>query len=87
MLWTGHGLILPQRVDGLDWVHEIVPIDQDNPGRFAKFLVPDSNATAEDLRELGYATLDEMVTGSFREIPVKLIGLDDGSRKRRCNID
>lgn len=62
----GMGLVLPQRPNGPHTIHEIVPTGE-QPGRYLKMLVPParSRSAREALTEMGYKTLEELVTTSL----------------------
>ncbi len=73
LLDPGMGLVLPQPIDGPHIVHEIMPLDPANPGRFAKLAVPSGEKAATDqLEKAGYvplAPLDDFEAGEEPEWP------------------
>jgi hypothetical protein len=56
------GFVLPQRSDGFQWVHEVVPCDPSDPGAFLKFVV--TSRVDPLLAENGYVSLGELLTRS-----------------------
>lgn len=57
------GLILPQRKQGPHIVHDIIPVDSGEPGKFIKFVVPNRSKQAEERIMKGdYEAWDEFVT-------------------------
>lgn len=60
------GLVLPQRKHGPHIIHDVVPSDKDNPGKFVKLVVPSNSKDAKDKIKSGaYEPLDEFVTRSL----------------------
>ncbi|HUC95639.1 MAG TPA: hypothetical protein VMR76_01615 [Candidatus Saccharimonadia bacterium] len=68
----GTGFVLPQKPKGPHIVHDIVPEDSKNAGRFVKFIVPNrSNETRKRMKEGGYEPLDELLTRGIGSTAVK----------------
>lgn len=61
----GMGLIFPQSERGAQIVHEVTPLDSSEPGEFVKLTVPLDEAATDKIEEIGYITLDELVTKSL----------------------
>ncbi len=57
------GFVLPQKIDGPHIIHDIIPKDQREPGRFIKLVIPSiSKATHKRMKDGGYEPLDELMT-------------------------
>jgi len=87
MLLPGCGLIIPQRQHGPDWVHDIIPMHEDNPGRFIKVVAVKGRHAENDLRNFGYGPVDGVLQAALLSIPVTESGDDVSRRRRRCNVD
>lgn len=60
-LAPGEGLIIPQR-EGRHVIHDIIPDDPENPGRYLKIVAPGKTTEAgEILRSVGYRPLDQLI--------------------------
>jgi hypothetical protein len=84
-LFSECGLIIPQQRDGPDWIHNIVPMDERNPGRFAKFAV-----TKDDTRHLyqrGYDLVNDLLRHALLLAPAPGSQASEGKPRRRCNLD
>jgi len=86
MLLPGDGLIIPQQLSGPEWVHNVVPMRAQNPGRFVKFVVA-REKNANFLLDRGYAPLDGLLRHALLNAPTE--GSDDSENwpRRRCNLD
>lgn len=102
VIQTGHinagtGLFIPQLLQGPNVVHEVVPIDPENPGSFVKMVVASTGSdSCHTLDQKGYAPLDEFVT---RELAARLPLLEQHDRvseawtlfdfdgQSSCNLD
>ncbi len=64
------GLVLPQRASGPHVIHDLVPRDDENPGKFVK-LIPLSPKGKHNqmLIDRGYVALDELLTKSLGAAP------------------
>lgn len=58
---SGMGLVLPQRKDGPHVIHNIVPNVPAHPGSFIKMVVPAAEKDAQDLAEVGYSELEQLL--------------------------
>lgn len=62
-LTSGTGLVLPQKDIGSHIVHDIVPEDPNQPGKYVKLIVPSGTEEANDrMRRGGYKPLDELLS-------------------------
>jgi hypothetical protein len=62
----GTGLVIPQRHNGPHVIHDVVPLDTSNPGKFVKLVIPSGEEAAKKrLRIGGYEPLDEALTKAF----------------------
>jgi hypothetical protein len=86
MLLPGCGLIIPQQLSGPKWLHDVVPMHEENPGRFVKFVVA-SERNAVDLLDRGYAPIDGLFTHSLLNAPTEGSGDSEIRPRRRCNLD
>lgn len=77
-LKPGNGFILPQHPEGPFVVHNVMPVDKQNPGALMKFIIPNIHVPkVKDEREVlsraGYNALDTVVTefvgGSVQSLP------------------
>ncbi len=60
------GLVLPQRPQGPNIIHEVVPDDPKNPGSFIKLIIPKNDQDVLDsLGQQGFLPLDELLTKSI----------------------
>jgi hypothetical protein len=85
ILLSGCGLIIPQQRSGPDWVHNIVPLHEQNPGRFVKFAVVEADSSP--LRDRGYAPLDDLLRQALLHAPTESSGDSEIRPRRRCNLD
>jgi hypothetical protein len=75
----GSGFVLPQKIEGPHIVHDIVPTDAQNPGKFVKLVVPaSSNEAKTRMKDGGYEPLDELLTRGIGGVI-----LETGSQKDR----
>jgi hypothetical protein len=83
-LLAGSGLIIPQLRGGADWIHNIVPVQAQSPGRFVKFAALAGDGSP--LRDRGYALLDELLRHALSNAPADA-GESEHQPRRRCNLD
>jgi hypothetical protein len=86
MLLPGCGLIIPQQLSGPKWIHDVVPLREENPGRFVKFVVA-RERNASYLLDRGYAPIDGLLTHSLLNAPTEGSGDSEIRPRRRCNLD
>ncbi len=82
------GLVIPQRHDGFQWVHEVVPADPGKPGEFIKFVAQDSDLPL--LTENGYVRLAVWIEQGPPAAPDRIdAGVGGGVpvTQRHCNLD
>jgi hypothetical protein len=86
MLSAGCGLIIPQQPSGPEWVHNIVPMRRQNPGRFVKFVVS-RERSAGYLLDRGYVPLDGLLTHALLKSATEGSGDSETRARRRCKLD
>ena len=87
LLSQGSVLVIPQQMAGPDWVHHVVPLREDNPGRFVKFAVA-AAGNQHLLEDRGYRPINDLLWQALLNAPVEGTG-DSEIRPthRRCNLD
>jgi hypothetical protein len=69
-LEAGSGMVIAQRKDQAHIIHDIVPVDTDNPGKFIKFAyLNDSTKTIQTTSVAGMKPLDKVLTDSLSGTP------------------
>jgi len=86
LLLRRSGLIIPQQRAGPDWIHDVVPIKEENPGRFVKFAVA-KEQQAEFFTERGYDALGTLLTEALLSAPIMGSGILENLPRHRCNVD
>lgn len=71
MLLAGSGLIIPQQSYGPEWVHNVVPLHAQNPGRFIKLIVG-REGSARHLERQGYSPVDALIAHALLNSPTKV---------------
>jgi hypothetical protein len=84
-LLAGTGLIIPQQPAGPEWVHNVVPVQQDHPGRFVKFVAAGRDVGA--LENRGYDLVDDLFRRALVLAPHDGSGDSEIRPRRRCNFD
>jgi hypothetical protein len=84
-LLAGSGLIIPQQSTGPEWVHNVVPVHPEKPGRFVKFAAV--GADTSPLRGRGYDPLDDLLCNALLHAPSEGSGDSEIEPRRRCNLD
>jgi hypothetical protein len=89
VLYRRRGLIIPQLKAGPHFVHNVMPMNAEEPGQFIKLLVPAGGARArKQLWDNGYDELDEILTRALDRRPNAPSSASDGfPKRRRCNLD
>lgn len=85
ILLAGRGLLIPQLRNGPEWIHSIVPLNEENPGRFVKFAVVEGDGSP--LQDRGYASLDELLRQALLHSPAEGVGESESRPRRHCNLD
>jgi hypothetical protein len=86
LLLAGNGLVIPQQSSGPEWVHHIVPMLPQCPGRFVKFLVSRYQADTH-LLDRGYVPVNSLLRRALLALPVEDSGDAEIRPRRRCNLD
>lgn len=102
-LKNGTGLVMVQRRDRPQVIHDIVPDHPEQPGKYLKLIVPSGAKDARKRMESGgYKTLDEVISEGigmespwFKDIPamdreplhLRIPRISPELPKRRCNLD
>ena len=86
LLLAGYGLIIPQQQSGPKWVHDVVPISKERPGRFVKFAAA-RDGRIHELYERGYAGIESLLKQALLHAPTEGAGNSENQRRRRCNLD
>lgn len=87
-LASGSGLIIPQQRKGPDWVHDVVPVLAQQPGRFVKFAAVEANKTRA-LSGRRYVSLDELLRKALNHLPLEEAENQEQQLRpsRHCDLD
>jgi len=66
----GVGLLLPQRAEGPHIIHDIIPDDIQDPGKFIKLVVPSGEKEAmKKMSDGGYKPVDQLISEGLGAVP------------------
>jgi hypothetical protein len=84
-LLAGNGLIIPQQAAGHEWVHNVVPVHEENPGRFVKFAAVGRDISA--LLNRGYQQVDDLLRRALFQAANEGSGDSEIRPRQWCNVD